>query len=369
MGLRAKGKGLRATKGKERSGKSPNLPGLSNPKRGLRISSLCPTIGPHKKTDSKEVMKTLGFRVVQFLAALAVVAVVASLAVRSGRGQSPAAKAEPQSPKTESLVKPTLLETDRPTAKETAVAMSPFAEAAAQNALLRNDLLWTFGSKQQHGWFLYDLLIGQTLNMPQQAASADFASAIAGWQKQKGLNANGVLDENSWMALIAQWQSNRLKDKTPATPDQLLIAPSSDFYDPARLEELRQVERNTYVAYKAMVAAAIADPTLKLAHTSKTELAPDEKFLKIVSSFRSREYQEKLRRESPNAGSAGLALNSPHFTGRALDIYVGGDPVDTKDANRLIQVNTPAYKWLVRNAERFGFRPYFYEPWHWEYVR
>src|SRR5262249_45121831 len=82
----------------------------------------------------------------------------------------------------------------------------------------------------------------------------------------------------------------------------------------------------------------------------------------------SREYQDNLRRQSPNAGSAGLAVNSPHFTGRALDLYVGGSPVDTKDLNRAIQVNTPAYRWLVRNAERFGFRPYFCEPWHWEYV-
>jgi LAS superfamily LD-carboxypeptidase LdcB len=118
-----------------------------------------------------------------------------------------------------------------------------------------------------------------------------------------------------------------------------------------------------------MLAAAIADPTLKLGHTSPNDLAAAEKYFKIISSFRSPEYQAKLRRESPGAGSAGLAINSPHFTGRALDLYVGGDPVDTKDANRLIQVNTPAYKWLVRNAERFGFRPYFYEPWHWEYVK
>ena len=109
-----------------------------------------------------------------------------------------------------------------------------------------------------------------------------------------------------------------------------------------------------------MLAAAIDD--LKLEHSSS--------YFKIISSYRSREYQENLRRKSPNAGSAGLAVNnSPHFTGRALDLYVGGDPVDTKDANRAIQVNTPAYRWLVKNAERFGFRPYFYEPWHWEYVR
>ena len=314
-------------------------------------------------------MKTLRVRIVQFLAAMVIIVGVAVLAERNGRGQSPQPKTEPQTqnPKTEALVKPTVLATDRPVGATTVAA--PFAEAASQNFLGRNDLIWTFGRKEQHGWYLYDLLIGRTLNIKPDASTNDFASAIAAWQKQKGMTPNGVLDENSWMTFVYEWQNNRLKDKTPATLDQLLTAPSSDFYDPARLEELRQVEKNTYVAYKAMVAAAIADPALKLAHISKNELAPTERFFKIISAFRSREYQEKLRRESPNAGSAGLATNSPHFTGRALDLYVGGDPVDTRDSNRAIQVNTPAYRWLVQNADRFGFRPYFYEPWHWEYVR
>ena len=116
------------------------------------------------------------------------------------------------------------------------------------------------------------------------------------------------------------------------------------------------------------MAAAVADRSLGLAHKGR-ELASDEKYLKIMSAFRSREYQDKLRRESPNSGSAGLAVNSPHFTGRALDLYVGGEAVDTRDANRALQVQTPVYRWLVRNAERFGFRPYCYEPWHWEYVK
>ena len=313
-------------------------------------------------------MQTLRFRIVHVFAVVGFVAIVVSLATLNGRGQSPSGPAEPQKSKTTSHVKPTVLAADPPSARASTAPVAPFVEAAAQNALLRNELIWEFGKKGQRGWYLYDLLLGKTLNISHNASTEDFAKAIAGWQRQQGLNANGVLDEPSWMALVMQWQANRLKDKTPATPDQLLTAPSSEFYDPARLDELRQVERNTYAAYKAMLAAAIADPTLKLAHTSPTELAPSEKFFKIISSFRSREYQEKLRRESPNAGSAGLALNSPHFTGRALDIYVGGDPVDTKDANRAIQVNTPVYKWLVKNAERFGFRPYFYEPWHWEYV-
>jgi len=294
-------------------------------------------------------------------AAFILVAVgIATIATRSIRGQSPA---PPQ--KTESLVKPTVLVPNANAARP----MAPFAEASMQNISLRTDLTWTFGSKQQHGWYLYDSLISQTFKIGFDASSPSFAGAIADWQKQKNLSATGILDENSWMALVSQWQANRLKDKTPATPEQLLMAPSSEWFDPEREPQNRMVEKTTYEAYRQMLAAAIADPSLKLAHTSPNDLAPTEKFFKLISGYRSREYQEKLRRESPGAGTAGLAINSPHFTGRALDLYVGGDPVDTRDSNRAIQVNTPVYKWLVRNAERFGFRPYFYEPWHWEYVK
>jgi zinc D-Ala-D-Ala carboxypeptidase len=248
----------------------------------------------------------------------------------------------------------------RPRTKPTVASTSSFATAAATNVTLRNELTWTFGGKQQRGWYLYDLLIGKTLDTRHDAASSDFAVALATWKRKRGLSADGILDEDALMSMVSQWQSNRLKNRAVAQPDQLLIAPAADFYDPSRADELRQVERNTYSAYKEMLAAAKADPDLKL----------PAKYLKIISAFRSREYQENLRKKSPNAGSAGLAVNnSPHFTGRALDLYVGGDPVDTRDANRAIQVNTPAYRWLVRNAERFGFRPYFYEPWHWEYVK
>ncbi len=239
--------------------------------------------------------------------------------------------------------------------------------SATRNAQLRNDLKWVFGGKSQRGWYLYTALLNRLLDTNSDPASDAFADALARWQKKSGLAASGVLDDATLYKIIAGWQGQRLKDRSPAQPQQLLIAPRSDFYDPERVDELRQVERGTYSAYKRLVAAAIADKSLGLRH-HKNELAAGEKFLKIISSFRSREYQEKLRRESPNAGSAGLAVNSPHFTGRALDIYVGGEPVETNDPNRAIQVDTPVYKWLVRNAGRFGFQPYFYEPWHWEYV-
>jgi uncharacterized protein YcbK (DUF882 family) len=301
--------------------------------------------------------------------AFAAIVSVFSLGARGSRTQS-------ATPKRELPVKPTVLTSRTKPSASSATAASATTSATtssaavAKNAVLKNELSWTFGGKQQRGWYLYDLLIGKTLDIDADTVDDDFSSAVAAWQKKRGLSASGVLDQNSWMALVGQWQGNRLKNRASATPDQLLMAPASDFYDPSRAPELRQVERATYAAYKQMIAAALADPTLNLKQTASGELAPTEKFFKIISAHRSREYQQELRRKSPNAGSAGLAVNnSPHFTGRALDIYVGGDPVDTKDANRVIQVNTPAYRWLVRNAERFGFRPYFYEPWHWEYVK
>ena len=287
------------------------------------------------------------FHVVVIVCVLAIAVAVVAFAAGGSRGQSRRSNSKPP-------VKPAVRVSDSGGAKTSA-----FTAAAGQNAVLRNELNWTFGGKQQRGWYLYDLLIGKTLNIDNDPLTNGFAEEIAAWQKKRGLRADGVLDEDALMALVSQWQSVRLKNRAPALPDQLVTAPPSDFYDPGRAAELRQVERNAYEAYKEMIAAAAAD----------LKLAPASKYLKIVSSYRSREYQDQLRKNSPNAGRAGLAVNSPHFTGRALDIYVGGSPVDTQDSNRAIQVNTPAYKWLVRNAERFGFRPYFYEPWHWEYVK
>jgi hypothetical protein len=244
----------------------------------------------------------------------------------------------------------------------------PGAEAAARNAVLSSELSWKFGGKQQRGWYIYTALIKRLVKTDNDSASEKFAQAVARWQTQSGITPSGIVDEETLYAMIKIWQAARLKDRTVASPNQLLTAPVSDFYDPTRAEELRQVEQRTYAAYKRLVAAAVAERSLGLAHAG-AGLAAGEQYLKIISAFRSPEYQEKLRRESPNSGSAGLAVNSPHFTGRALDLYVGGEPVDTRDSNRALQVQTRVYQWLVRNGERFGFRPYCYEPWHWEFVR
>ena len=263
--------------------------------------------------------------------------------------------------------------TNTPTLQSNSTIKKPaidakFGSAAARNSQLKLNVRWTFGGKTQRGWFLYGKLLNELIGTDASVDSAEFAEALADWQRMAGLPPNGVLDQATLAVIVTHWQANRLKARGYASPNELLTAPPNDFYSPERPFELRQLERATYAAYKKMVTAAVKDKSLNLATDGKGNLAESEKFLKIISAFRSREYQEKLRRESPNSGRAGLATNSPHFTGRALDIYVGGEPVETKDFNRAFQVQTPAYRWLVKNAAKFGFKPYFYEPWHWEYA-
>lgn len=240
------------------------------------------------------------------------------------------------------------------------------ASAAVENIRLKDSLAWTFGGKAQRGWYLYAPLIQKEVEIEADADSPEFARAVAAWQSRSGMAPTGIIDEDTLFQMIKGWQAQRLNSSEYPAPEKLLTAPIADFYDPTRSVELLKVERETFAAYKRMIVAAAKDLNLKLAASG--ELAPEEKFLRIVSAFRSREYQAGLRAASPNSGRAGLAVNSPHFTGNALDLYVGGEPVSTADANRAIQVQTPAYKWLVKNAARFGFYPYYYEPWHWEYV-
>jgi hypothetical protein len=251
--------------------------------------------------------------------------------------------------------------------KKTVESSSRFAAAALENARLRSSLQWSFG-REQTGWEIYTILIGHTIGTERNYDTPEFAKAVSKWQSNNGQEPTGIIDNATFDALVKQWQSERLKDWSYPEESVLYNAPITDFYDPTRDPELLKLDAATYIAYKKMVLAAAKDLKGVLKVTPKGDLAPDEKMLRIVSAFRSREYQAELRRKEPGASRAALAVNSPHSSGHAMDIYVGGKPVSTKDDNRLIQVQTPVYKWLVKNAHRFGFYNYFYEPWHWEYV-
>jgi D-alanyl-D-alanine carboxypeptidase len=246
--------------------------------------------------------------------------------------------------------------------------LAVFDAASSSNVQLQTTLEWSFGGKVQHGWNLYTPLIDDLIGAGVDAGGSEFAMRLSLWQREKGIEPSGVLDGETWSQMVAKFQSRRNLGRPYFAPNQLVTIPISDCYDPTRAEELRSAEGETFAAYKRMVAAAVADSSLGLQVGGNGQLASNEKFLKIVSAFRSPAYQQQLRRQSPSSGSAGLAINSPHSTGRALDLYVGGEPVSTKDENRTLQTQTGVYRWLVKNAARFGFQPYFYEPWHWEYV-
>lgn len=236
-------------------------------------------------------------------------------------------------------------------------AATTFNAAAEQNTRLKLDLNWTFSAKAQRGWQLYTPLIQRLIGASAAPETNAFAQALANWQRSVELAPTGVLDQETWMKMVEVFQSRRIKSRSTPSPGRLTLVPASDFFDVERPEDLRYVERRAYEAYKKLVAAATADLSLD----SK------ENWLKVISAFRSPAYQAQLRKQNPRSGRAGLAVNSPHFTGRAMDLYVGGEPVSTNDRNRATQVRTEVYQWLVKNADRFGFYPYFYEPWHWEY--
>lgn len=265
-----------------------------------------------------------------------------------------------------------------PSAKLSLLSDAEARLAAEANAKSKLELAWEFGAKQQRGWAIYAPLVCQTIGADALAADVStlsFADALARWQKAQTLPATGVMDDTTLYRFIAVWQAARLKVHETAPENKLVMVGADEWFDPTRDADLRRVHNEAYAAYKKMIAAALADKSLGLASvktktgaTEFTNLAPTEQRMKLVSAFRPQAYQDKLRAQSPHSGRGALAKVSAHLTGCALDIYIAGDPVSTDNYNRLLQVNTPLYRWLVRNAARFGFVPYFYEPWHWEYV-
>ena len=183
-----------------------------------------------------------------------------------------------------------------------------------------------------------------------------------------GIRSNGILDSKTLYSFIKHWQSKRLRPITLAKEYQLSRRQYANFSIQQEIAIYLRLKKRLMPLTRGCLPAAIEDASLNLKTDGNGSLVPDEKLLTLISTYRSPKYQAGLRARQPGATRAQIAFKSPHFTGRALDIYVGGEPVTTKDHNRAIQIKTPVYLWLVKNAERFGFYNYFYEPWHWEYA-
>jgi LAS superfamily LD-carboxypeptidase LdcB len=108
------------------------------------------------------------------------------------------------------------------------------------------------------------------------------------------------------------------------------------------------------------------------ARAEAPEIAADPDLLKIFSGYRSPTYDAARCAAQNNCNGRERATCSPHRTGLAMDLYLGHAPgfsADASaDANRLYLTQAPAYRWLLANADRFGFVNYPFEPWHWEWT-
>jgi hypothetical protein len=88
--------------------------------------------------------------------------------------------------------------------------------------------------------------------------------------------------------------------------------------------------------------------------------------LTAASSFRTMAHQQSLfKGDTRSVASPG---SSPHQAATAIDFTKmgskGGSSSDCSDRKRAD--GNPGWDWLFKNAEKYGFKQYSYEPWHWD---
>lgn len=228
---------------------------------------------------------------------------------------------------------------------------------------------WSPYGAVEWGWVTYLPLIQQELGTDCAPGSAVFAKRLAEFQYAHGLPPTGWFDAGTFRVFRGVWQERRpfvmarVREEPCPDPPPLYqlgyLVESEEHAD--RLTRL--LRRDVLDAYRRMVAAARAEVP---------EVAADPELLQIFSGFRDPEADAARCAAAGNCDGLRRAVCSPHRTGTAVDLYVGqiaGLGVDnTSPASRLHMSRGATYRWLVRNAGRFGFVPYAYEPWHWEWV-
>jgi LAS superfamily LD-carboxypeptidase LdcB len=236
--------------------------------------------------------------------------------------------------------------------------------AADRNAASLETLAWTPFGPAETGWATYAPLLAHEIASGCPPASAGFARAYAAWQRQEKRPVDGVFKAEDFEALRAALMLRRpfvrqtAAGACPAPPDDSALAAARP--DEAYGGKAVRLRAGALAAYRRMVAAA-----------RNQGVGRQPPSLALVSGYRG-PAEEAQRCAGGACNTLTRAHCSAHRTGLALDLYLepasGQDPTSTAETNRRHMAGSPEYRWLVANAATFGFLPYPYEPWHWEWT-
>ena len=255
-----------------------------------------------------------------------------------------------------------------PAAASVSACGSGPAVATQANTASLQTLAWAPFGRAETGWETYAPLIAREIHTGCAPAEPGFAAALAAWQAAQKLPADGVMTVTVFDRMkgvielrrpFVRLSAQRICPNPPAS-DALAQATPTEGYAGKAI----QLRPAALEAWRRMAAAARAeDPAI----------AADPRNLTIFSGFRSPADDDARCRREGNCDGKVRATCSAHRTGLAMDLYVGQapgfGPDSSADANRLAMAGrTPTYRWLVANADRFGFVPYPFEPWHWEWT-
>lgn len=245
-------------------------------------------------------------------------------------------------------------------------AFPEYGLAAEANARSLTSMQWAPYRRPETGWEFYAPLVAAEIATECPPQSRGFAAALATWQKLRQRDADGEFTAEDFVGLKAAMNSPRtvIRERgagcpAPPPPSLLSTATLVESYGGKTI----QLRDEALDSYRAMIAAI---------RKEAPELVQGDAF-KIFSAFRSPDYDAARCARDNNCDGIRRARCSPHRTGMVMDIYLGQapgyGPDSTADPNRRFIAQGGAYRWMVRNAGRFGFVSYPFEPWHWEWTR
>lgn len=240
-----------------------------------------------------------------------------------------------------------------------------WAAAAARNTSTLNTLAWAPFGRNEIGWATYEPIIAQEIGTTCPGDSEGFAAAFAAWQGDQRLLPDGVIkadDFNRMRGVVLMRRPFVKLSAAGVCPD------ASDVIAEARKEEGYSgktvwLRPGALAAYRRMVADA---------RREVPGFADDPFNLTIFSGYRSPSEDAARCAKDGNCDGIVRARCSAHRTGLAADMYMGHAPGyrpdDSADENRRFMSRTATYRWMLRNAHRYGFVNYPFEPWHWEWT-